>query len=114
MTTYRVLRSVSSATKANQRCPHLRQVRLHLDTLWWTAGTETSEREVYRRATCALVSSAKPTTGVQVERACRPRCLNSLTPGAHRAGPLHPRCVVVGCCKSTSEARARVRAPQRR
>ncbi|TMD69480.1 MAG: hypothetical protein E6I97_21315 [Chloroflexi bacterium] len=44
----------------------------------------------------ALVSSAKPTTGVQVERAFRPRCLDSLTPGAHRAGPLHPRCAVVG------------------
>jgi hypothetical protein len=27
---------------------------------------------------------------------CRPPCLNSLTPGAHRAGPLHPRCAV-GC-----------------
>jgi len=51
MTTYRVLRSVCSATRANQRCaPHLRKVRLHLDILWWTAGAETSEREVYRRA----------------------------------------------------------------
>jgi len=51
MTTYRVLRSVCSATRATQRCaPHLRKVRLHLDILWWTAGAETSEREVYRRA----------------------------------------------------------------
>ena len=41
-----------------------------------------------------LVSSAKPTTGVQVVRAFRPRCLDSLTPGAHRAGPLHPRWAV--------------------
>src|SRR5712692_6564445 len=57
VTTYRVLRSVCSVTRANQRCaPHLRQVRLHLDTLWWTAGAETSEREVYRRATCARSS----------------------------------------------------------
>src|SRR5438105_170622 len=57
MTIYRVLRSVSTATKANQRCPpHLRQVRLHLDILWWTAGAETSERGVYRRATCARSS----------------------------------------------------------
>ena len=57
MTTYRVLRSVCSATRANQRCaPHLRKVRLHLDILWWTAGAETSEREVYRRATCARSS----------------------------------------------------------
>jgi hypothetical protein len=36
--------------------PHLRKVRLHLDTLWWTAGAETSEREVYRRATYARSS----------------------------------------------------------
>src|SRR5260221_8491104 len=57
VTTYRVLRSVCSVTRAQQRCaPHLRKVRLHLDPLWWTAGAETSEREVYRRATCARSS----------------------------------------------------------
>jgi hypothetical protein len=57
VTIYRVLRSVCSATRANPRCaPHLRKVRLHLDILWWTAGAETSEREVYRRATCARSS----------------------------------------------------------
>src|SRR6266699_6136798 len=38
VTTYRVLRSVCSVTRAQQRCaPHLRKVRLHLDPLWWTA-----------------------------------------------------------------------------
>src|SRR5512135_3675442 len=72
--------------------PHLRPARLHLDPLWWTAVAETSEREVYRRAIWRpLVSSAKPTTGVQVVRAGRPRGLDSLTPGAHSAGPLHPQ-----------------------
>jgi hypothetical protein len=40
----------------SQRPPPLRPARLHLDILWWTAGAETSEREVYRRATCARSS----------------------------------------------------------
>src|SRR2546421_6563633 len=39
----------------------------------------------------SLVSSAKPTTGVQVVRPAAPQCLDSLTPDASRAGPLHPR-----------------------
>jgi hypothetical protein len=30
--------------------------RLHLDILWWTALAETSERGIYRRATCARSS----------------------------------------------------------
>ena len=38
----------------------------------------------------SLISTGKPTTGIQVVHAFRPRCLNSLTPDAHRAGPLHP------------------------
>jgi hypothetical protein len=38
----------------------------------------------------SLISTGKPTTGIQVVRAFGPRCLNSLTPDAHRAGPLHP------------------------
>src|SRR6266700_321569 len=72
--------------------PHPAAGRLHLDALWWTAGAETSEREIYLRAgSCALVSSAKPTTGIQVVRPAAPSCLNSLTPDAHRAGALHPR-----------------------
>jgi hypothetical protein len=39
----------------------------------------------------ALVSSAKPTTGVQVVRPATPHGLDSLTPDAHRAGPPHSR-----------------------
>src|SRR6266566_3214232 len=39
----------------------------------------------------SLVSSTKPTTGVQVVRPAAPQCLDSLTPDASRAGPLHPR-----------------------
>jgi len=65
---------------------HLRKARLHLDTLWWTALAETSDRGIYRRTgSRALVSSAKPTTGVQVVRAFRPSCLNSLALDARRA-----------------------------
>src|SRR5258708_21844454 len=30
--------------------PHPAAGRLHLDALWWTAGAETSERGIYRRA----------------------------------------------------------------
>src|SRR6266568_4762407 len=51
VTTYRVLSSVCPATqRINDRPPHPTAGRLHLDTLWWTAGAETSERGVYRRA----------------------------------------------------------------
>src|SRR5437764_503526 len=51
LTTYRVLSSVCPATqRINDRLPHPAAGRLHLDTLWWTAGAETSERGIYRRA----------------------------------------------------------------
>ncbi len=57
-------------------------------------------RDIPQSLPRSLVSAAKPTTGIQVVRAFRPSCLNSLTPDAHRAGPLHsitasvpvPRC----------------------
>jgi hypothetical protein len=40
------------------RCTHPtpRKARLHLDTLWWTARTETSEREIYLSASHARSS----------------------------------------------------------
>ncbi len=51
VTNYRVLSSACPATRADQdRPPHPAAGRLHLDILWWTAGAETSERGVYRRA----------------------------------------------------------------
>jgi len=51
LTTYRVLSSVGSVTqRINDRPPHPAAGRLHLDILWWTAGAETSERGIYRRA----------------------------------------------------------------
>jgi hypothetical protein len=89
--------------------PHPAAGRLHLDALWWTAGAETSEREIYRRAgSGALVSSAKPTTGIQVVRPAAPTAsTRSLlmpteqglsTPGQHDA-----------LLANASEARARVR-----
>ena len=56
-------------------------------------------RDIPQSLPRSLVSSAKPTTGVQVVRACRPHCLDSLTPDAHRAGPLHPR-APCGCSRS--------------
>jgi len=71
--------------------PTLRQARLHLDALWWTAGAETSEREIYLRACC--VRSSRLPSLPQASRSytpVAPSCLNSLTPDAHRAGPLHP------------------------
>jgi hypothetical protein len=75
------------------RCtsPTLRKARLHLDTLWWTARAETSDREIYRRA-CHARSSRLPSLP-QASRSYAPfapSCLNSLTPDAHRAEPLHP------------------------
>jgi hypothetical protein len=71
--------------------PTLRQARLHLDALWWTARAETSEREIYRRACHAR--SSRLASLPQASRSyapVAPSCLNSLTPDAHRAGPLHP------------------------
>ena len=44
---------------ADQCGPHPTVGRLHLDTLWWTAGAETSEREIYLRA-CHARSSRLP------------------------------------------------------
>src|SRR5947209_4219913 len=48
--------------------------RLHLDMLWWTAGAETSERGIDTPQSLprALVSSAKPTTAIQVVRPAAP------------------------------------------
>src|SRR5579864_7795411 len=48
-------------------------------------------RDIPQSLPRSLVSSAKPTTGVQVVRPAAPPCLDSLTPDASRAGPLHPR-----------------------
>ncbi len=48
-------------------------------------------RDILQSLPRSLVSSAKPTTGVQVVRPAAPQCLDSLTPDASRAGPLHPR-----------------------
>jgi hypothetical protein len=79
------------AQPAHCTSPTLRQARLHLDALWWTAHAETSEREIYRRA-CHALSSRLPSLP-QASRSyapVAPSCLNSLTPDAHRAGPLHP------------------------
>ncbi len=48
-------------------------------------------RDILQNLPRSLVSSAKPTTGVQVVRPAAPQCLDSLTPDASRARPLHPR-----------------------
>jgi hypothetical protein len=48
-------------------------------------------RDILQSLPRSLVSSAKPTTGVQVVRPAAPQCLDSLTPDASRARPLHPR-----------------------
>ena len=46
--------------QSKDRCtPHPATGRLHLDALWWTAGAQTSEREIYRRA-CCVRSSRRP------------------------------------------------------
>src|SRR5437667_10267012 len=46
--------------QSKDRCtPHPATGRLHLDALWWTAGAQTSEREIYRR-TCCVRSSRGP------------------------------------------------------
>jgi len=47
-------------------------------------------RDIPQSVPRSLISAGKPTTGIQVVHAFRPSYLNSLTPDAHRAGPLHP------------------------
>src|SRR5260370_17434017 len=42
--------SVFQPHSSSVRLPHPAAARLHLDTLWWTAGAETSERGIYCRA----------------------------------------------------------------
>jgi hypothetical protein len=92
LTISKVLSCLFCSSRRSMQPPHPTAGRLHLDPLWWTAGAETSEREIDRRASSsALVSTAKPTTGIQVVRPAAPHCLDSLTPDARRAGPLHPR-----------------------
>src|SRR6266568_3527395 len=92
LTISKVLSYLFCSSRRSMQPPHPTAGRLHLDPLWWTAGAETSAREIDRRASSsALVSSAKPTTGIQVVRPAAPHGLDSLTPDARRAGPLHPR-----------------------
>src|SRR5207244_1911472 len=57
LTRSKVHAHISSAAQTD-RCTHstLRKARLHLDALWWTAGAETSEREIYLRACCVRSS----------------------------------------------------------
>jgi len=45
-----------SHTSRVDRVPHPAAGRLHLDPLWWTAGAETSERGIHRRACCVRSS----------------------------------------------------------
>jgi hypothetical protein len=84
---------------------------------WTLGGGGLAPRRANERYTAelsALVSAAKPTTGVQVVRSGRPlRRLDSLTPGARRAGPLHPRGRGL-LLLPASDFRARVRSSQRR
>src|SRR5260370_3703604 len=47
LTRSKVLSHVCCARQQIVRLPHPAAARLHLDTLWWTAGAETSERGIY-------------------------------------------------------------------
>ena len=49
LTRSKVLSHVCCARQQIVRLPHPAAARLHLDTLWWTAGAETSERGIYCR-----------------------------------------------------------------
>src|SRR2546421_11529959 len=91
LTNSRVLSSACPATRADQdRPPHPAAGRLHLDILCWTAGAETSERGIYRRAFRARSSRLPSLPQVSRSYALPPPCLNSLTQDAHRAGPPRP------------------------
>ncbi len=56
LTTSKIHAQVCSATQQMDAATPPAAGRLHLDALWWTAGAETSEREIYRRACCVRSS----------------------------------------------------------
>src|SRR6266699_949689 len=90
LTISKVLSYLFCSSRRSMQPPHPTAGRLHLDPLWWTAGAETSAREIDRRASSsALVSSAKPTTGIQVVRpaAPLPRLAHSRCPQGRAAPP---------------------------
>ncbi len=115
VTTYRVLRSVCSATRAKQRCaPHLRKVRLHLDT----CGGRLAPRRANERYT------AEPSALARLVCQAYHRC-----PGRTRLSPPLPQLAhswcpqsrasppqgAVGCfCLTKADFRARVRSHGRR
>ncbi len=92
LTLSKVHAHVSSAAQTD-RCTHpaLRQVV----STWTRCGGRLAPRRANERYT------AEPTTLTRLvcqayhrhpgRTTCRPPCLDSLTPDAHRAGPLHPR-----------------------
>jgi hypothetical protein len=75
--------------RGTMRFPHPAAGRLHLDSLWWTAGAETSERGIYHKAFWRRSSRlpSLPQASRSYDRP--PPCLDSLTPDAHKADPFH-------------------------
>src|SRR5712692_7214799 len=87
--------------------PHSRSVRpptvRQVVSTWTRCGGRLAPRRANERYT------AEPTTLARLVcqayhrhpgcTTCRPHCLNSLTPDAHRAGPLHPRLLRFAACQ---------------
>src|SRR5713226_8740134 len=85
--------SVFQPHSSSVRLPHPAADRLHLDTLWWTAGAETSERGIYCRAFRAR-SSRLPSLPQRVQ-VVRPAAPNASTrslrmPAEQALPPLTP------------------------
>ncbi len=59
LTISKVLSCLFCTSRRSAHPPRPAAGRLHLDPLWWTAGAETSEREIHRRA-CRVRSSRLP------------------------------------------------------
>ncbi len=83
------------------RCgpPTLRQIV----STWTLCGGRLAPRRANERYTSEPTTLARPVCQAYHRcpgrTICRPRCLNSLTPDAHRAGPLHPRPLRFAACQ---------------
>src|SRR6266566_2793965 len=115
LTISKVHAHVCSAARDRWMQPHLPAAgRLHLDALWWTAGAETSERGIHRRAyhvrSSRLPSLPQLSRSYDLPPPPRPRLAHSGCPQSRAAPPVILRSDAGSC----PQCCARMGRPQRR